>query len=412
MNRITQLIFLVLFPFLPLLAWFLSRFTSTEIDVFITFLFIPIACFILIKPKINFPKYLIFLVLFTVYDLASVYLNDLVPSYTNFLKFTLANRNVIASLVFFVIENTSFDEKFIKTMNRNIFIIVIISLLVSLVQLKNPTFFTNPSITENIGNETFLSENRIFSIYSWLDLNSLGVTFPILLAILLSFFSNIKGASPVIILTGIIVSFLTKARYVMLSTLIVFSQLFFVSKINFTKKASMIVIFFASILISIGVARALGYNVQQVVDERILEKGTNMGSANARVLSFYVFLKVFPEDPVFGVGPVTRSDVVRLLGGRAPLIHIGYLSYLYYYGLIGCFFFFMGLYFLLRKAWDIGKRNEFWAGFYGLLSFYFANTTMVYFDISEMGIILIVLYLRYFSEKEELEPSTSVAEQI
>jgi hypothetical protein len=269
--------------------------------------------------------------------------------------------------------------------------------------LKNPSFFVAPYVSENIDNETYLTESRVFSIYSWLDLNSLGITFPILIAILLSFFSQKKGTTPVLIFTGIIVSFLSKARYVMLSTLIVFSQLFFVSKINFNKKASIIVIFFASILIMISVTRALGYNIQQVIDERILERGTNMGSAHARVLSFYVFVKVFPENPIFGVGPQTRSEVIRLLGGRAPLIHIGYLSYLYYYGLIGCFFFFLGIYFLLQRAWIAGSKNEFWAGFYGLIAFCVANATMVYFNLSEMGIVLIVIYLRYFSEKSESE---------
>jgi hypothetical protein len=408
MNRITQLALLVLFPFLPFWAWSVAMVRDTGIDVFVTLLFIPFAFYTLIKPNINFPKYLAFFLIFTIYDLCSIYIFDLVPSYTNMLKYTFSNRNVMAFIVFFVIENTSFDEKFIKTMNRNIFIIVIISLLVSIVQLKNPEFFVAPFIFNNIDNETYLTESRIFSIYSWVDLNTLGITFPILLSILLNFYHNVRGSSPVIILTGIIVSFLTKARYVMISTLIVFSQLFFISKITFGRKASIIVIFVASILISMGVAKALGYNIQQVIDERILEKETNMGSASARVLSFYVFLKVFPEHPLMGVGPQTRSEVVRLLGGRAPLIHVGYLSYLYYYGLVGCFFFFMAIFFLIRHAWIVGVKNEFWAGFYGLLAFCFANMTMVYFNMGEMGIILIVIYLRYFTENPELKTTPAI----
>jgi hypothetical protein len=258
-----------------------------------------------------------------------------------------------------------------------------------------------------MGNETFLNESRIFSIYSWIDLNSLGVTFPILIAILLSFFSQKKVASPIIILSGIIVSFLTKARYVMISIIIVFSQYFFISKISLSKKATILIIFFGSILISLSVAKAMGYNIQQVIDERILEKSTNMGSANARILSYYVFLKVFPEHPLFGVGPETRPEVVRLLGGRAPIIHVGYLSYLYYYGIFGCFFLFLAIFFLLKRAWTIGSKNEFLAGFYGLLAFCLANTTMVYFNFSEMGIILVVIYLRYFSEKSDSELSAA-----
>jgi hypothetical protein len=254
-----------------------------------------------------------------------------------------------------------------------------------------------------MGNETFLNENRIFSIYSWLDLNTLGITFPIFIAILLSFFSHKKISAPLIIISGVIVSFLTKARYVMISMIIIFSQYFFISKISLGKKATILMIFFGSILISISVAKAMGYNIQQVIDERILEKNTNMGSANTRILSYFVFLNVFPEHPLFGVGPETRPEVVRLLGGRAPIIHVGYLSYLYFYGLFGCFFLFVAIFFMLKRAWTIGSKNEFLAGFYGLLAFCLANTTMVYFNFSEMGIVLVIIYLRYFSEKSSIE---------
>jgi hypothetical protein len=407
MNKITQLIFLVLFPFLPFWAWILSLVRHTEIEMFLTIVLVPIAFYLMITPKINFPKYLTFFTLFTVYHLCSVYINDLVPPETTSLKFFLADREVLACFFFFVTENTHFDERFIRIMSRNIFFVVGISLIVSLLQLKNPSFFVRPSIIANINNETFLSENRIFSIYSWLDLNSLGITFPILIAILLSLFSHKKMASPIIILSGIIVSFLTKARYVMISAIIVFSQLFFTSKINFSKKVSILIIFAGSILISMSIAKTLGYNIQQVIDERVLEKSTNMGSANARILSFYVFLKVFPDHPLLGVGPQTSAEVVRLLGGRDPIIHVGYLSYLYFYGLTGCFLLFVAIFFMLRRAWIIGSKNEFWAGFFGLLAFCFANTTMVYFNFSEMGIVLVFIYLRYYSEKSELELSAT-----
>jgi hypothetical protein len=62
---------------------------------------------------------------------------------------------------------------------------------------------------------------------------------------------------------------------------------------------------------------------------------------------------------------------------------------------------------LLRDAWIVGTKYEFWGGFYGLLSFCVANTTMVYFNLSEMGIVLVILYLRYFKETSSLELATS-----
>jgi len=89
--------------------------------------------------------------------------------------------------------------------------------------------------------------------------------------------------------------------------------------------------------------------------------------------------------------------VLDLLGGEAFVIHVGYLSYLYYYGFTGAFFIFMALILLLREAWLVGKRHEFWGSFYGLLGFALANFTFVYFNFSEMGIILAVIYMRYYN---------------
>ena len=58
----------------------------------------------------------------------------------------------------------------------------------------------------------------------------------------------------------------------------------------------------------------------------------------------------------------------------------------------------------------IGKKYLFWGSFYGLLAFCFANTTFVYFNFSEMGIILAVIYLKYYEDKSEVEPSGIDAE--
>jgi hypothetical protein len=405
MNRLQQLLFLVLFPFLPLWAWILYKVHPTHIEMIMNVVLVPFALYIIISPKVNIPKYLTFFILFTIYHLASVFIYHLVPADTTTIKFLLSNRNILACLLFFVAENTEYDDRFIKIMNINIFLVVIISLIVSLIQLKNPSFFVAPFILENLTNETFLSENRIFSIYSWVDLNTLGISFPIFIAILLSFYYHKKLAAPLSIIAGLIVSFLTKARYIMISMIIVFSQYFFSAKISLSKKATIVIVFFASILISLNVAKALGYNIQQVIDERILEKSTGMGSASARIISYYVFVKVFPEHPIFGVGPETRPEVVRLLGGRAPIIHVGYLSYLYFYGLVGCTFLFLSMYFMLKRAWTIGSQHQFLAGFYGLFAFCLANTTMVYLNFSEMGIVLVMIYLRYYSEKQENVPA-------
>jgi O-antigen ligase len=127
-----------------------------------------------------------------------------------------------------------------------------------------------------------------------------------------------------------------------------------------------------------------------------------MASAKARITSYEAFLIKFPEHPLLGVGPKTRPDVIELLNGEAPLIHVGYLSYLYFYGVVGCLILFLAIFFLLRDAWIVGKRDNFWGSFYGLVSFCLANLTFVYFNFSEMGIVLSVIYLRYYNYKSSL----------
>jgi O-antigen ligase len=137
----------------------------------------------------------------------------------------------------------------------------------------------------------------------------------------------------------------------------------------------------------------------QVVTNRILEKSTGFGSAKARIESLNVFLKIFPENPWFGVGPQTGIDVLQLLRGITTSIHVGYLSYLYFYGIIGAMFVFLTLFFLLKDSFEIGKKFLFWGSFYGLLSFCFANLTFSYFNFSEVGIVLAVVYMRYYKER-------------
>lgn len=401
---------MILFPFYPIWGWAFTMVTNKNITTFINFLWIPVVLFYIINKSNKLPKYLVFLIIFTVFHIASAYFNGIIRSDSEIFFYLLFDVNVVACALLFIIENTEFDEKFIKIMNRNIFLVVMISLAVSLIQVKFPSFFVSPAITEGDENSAFLADTRILSIYSWLNINSIGITFPILISLLISVFELKDKKFPLIIFSGIIVSFLTKARYVMISTMMVFSQLFMSSKLSIRNKIIYISFFFISILTIEVLAESYGYSIQQVIDERILEKGDDMQSANARITSYYVFLQKFPENPWFGVGPETRADVVELLGGEAPLIHIGYLSYLYFYGIAGFLILLISIFYLLKRAFMIGKKYLFWGSFYGLLAFCFANTTFVYFNFSEMGIILAVIYLKYYEDKSEVEPSGIDAE--
>lgn len=394
MNKITQNLFQVIYPFYPLWAWISLSFLHFPPDKILIILLLPILIHIIWKIKMMVPAYLVFFILFTLFHLVSVFYNNLVPSNTTWYLFIFSDTNVLACLLFLVIENTNFDEGFITKMNRNILLIIALSLVVSIIQVKNQLFFFNTGLEDE--DLAYSGDNRNASIYSWLGSNSVAVTFPILLSILLSVYDFKSKPFPLISISGIIVSFLTRARVVMISSIMAFLQLLLVKTIPLKKKIYVIAFFVAGILLLIGISQMAGFDINKIINERILEKDNEMGSAKARILSYDVFMMKFPENPYFGVGPKTRNDVIDLLGGDAPIIHVGYLSYLYYYGFFGAVLLFLALLFLMKDAWIIGKEHGFWGAFYGLLGFAIANITFVYFNFSEMGIILAVIYMRYY----------------
>ena len=408
MNKIVKNLFIWLLPFYPIWAWLCLTFTKKPIFYPLGLILIICAVYFLITQPKKLPNYVLFYILFATYHVGSIIYNNTFPieaSKSNFILFL--DNHVRTCLFFIIIEHTIFDDEFIEKLNKRIFIIVIISVIVSLIQSKKPEFFFNVEADSDF---VYISENRVFSIYSWLGLNSGGVTFPILISILLNVY---KLNKPIVLfgtLSSIVVAFLTKARYVMISTLIVLSQLLIDKKISLSKIFISLSFFIFGLFVIVIIAQSTGYDINKVINERILEKGNDMGSAKARILSYEVFLKVFPDNPLFGVGPSTRQNVIDLLMGEAVIIHVGYLGYLYYYGLIGCLFFFLAVFFILKNAWIVGIRDKFWAVFYGLLAFLLANFTFEYFNFSEMGILIGIVYLRYFNYQETLAIEESFEE--
>jgi hypothetical protein len=407
MNKIIQYAFLILLPFYPLWAWLTFTMTKKNISIFTIVLFIPVLIFYLASKKIKVPNYLILFILFTIYHFTSIIVNNIIPPLINPVFYVLSDVNLLAIVVLLVVENTDFEDWFILAMNRLIFILVLISLVVSIIQIKSVTFFVSPEITTNPATITYLEQHRNFSIFSWININSLGITFPIVVAILLSFSSSDKSRSPVVILSSMIVSFLTRARYVMISTIVAISQLFFVKKIETRKKIYLLVLIMVFVGLLLFLANTYDFNIQQIISNRILERRTGGKSAGARIASLNVFLEVFPQHPWFGVGPQTRFDVLRMLKGITTSIHVGYLSYLYYYGIAGASLLFVTLYLMLKRAWMAGKNQDFWGGFFGLVTFCFANTTFTYFNLNEAGVILVMIYLKYYTDKSKLKKKKS-----
>lgn len=141
MDKFVQYLFLILFPFYPLWAWLSYSLTKLHINKLVILVLLPITLYYIIVQRLKLPRYLLLFFIFTIYHFILVFINHLVPLDTNWLFYVFSDTNVFACVAFFIIENTEFDEKFIHRLNRCIFVTVIITLIVSIIQIKYPYFF-------------------------------------------------------------------------------------------------------------------------------------------------------------------------------------------------------------------------------------------------------------------------------
>ena len=113
MNKLIRNLFILLFPFYPLWAGYVY-FIKKPIDFLVGILLIPIALYYIVFVNKKLPKYLLFFIIFTIYHLCSVFINDTFPKGASKVYFLLSDPNILACLFFIIIEYSVFDEKFIK----------------------------------------------------------------------------------------------------------------------------------------------------------------------------------------------------------------------------------------------------------------------------------------------------------
>jgi O-antigen ligase len=396
------LFILVLYPFI---SFFLLRYFGLGLNNTFALLILLGFIIILFEPNQNFkpiivPKYIWFFILFMIFQLFS---NVFILGMQINIKYLINNRFIPLVFYFLIVENLpQIHNNDYKKVISILFLVVIASTIVILIQSINPVFFIDPGYTalyeETKGDNTQL---RLPSIYSWNGSIAAGFSSISIAAILLSDYFKSKRTIYIIlvlILTAVVV-ILVKARWIMvnyISLLIMFLIYRKVRIVNFLRISVIIIIVG---LLSFFVLKRFNVNVDRIINERILEKqsgGIIKGSGSTRILAFELFYKLFPEKPIFGAGQQITKELDILLASRSSQIHVGYLSLYFYFGIVGGTIYLMFLIFLTKRLYRHALFHGYWGPFFGWLGFLLANLTLVYLYPWDAGLMLCFILDRHY----------------
>lgn len=364
------------------------------------------------KP-VRFPKYLLFYLFFILY----VFYADLIMLDKPFKISYLSSNKLIGGFNFMlIIENLYIPKKhynFIINISKKILVIAFLVILYQ--QVINSNFFMRQGLTDDkaIAGDNV---NRLYSIYSWIGhILSCGLSFVPIFIIVTEELDKKKKKIVFWLIMGTIFAFLTKQRWLMLNFSFVFFLFFINYKYKFRRFIKYLLIVPVIIFTSFIVLDYVGVNAKGIVEERILEsdkKDLSKKTASTRLLAFEAFNKFYWDNPITGIGNIkygmgstehSKQDykLKQFLKGRSSQIHVGYLSLLYMYGLIGAIFFLSFLYLFIKSLYINAKMTNYWGPFLAFLGFAVGNLIDVNFQVFEMGLI-IALFANKFHYQNSL----------
>ncbi len=307
-----------------------------------------------------------------------------------------ALHNFVIFLVIVIIYNTSYTEDFILKSIKIIRILLISVAGISIIQIFFPSFM----------NAIYLLKHYTYTIYTvrrisflgFLDLNEFGLSFIPLMSVFIgyNFYKNDKYFFA-FILTGIITA-ISNTRYVIVGYIILLSQLLFLYQKSFVKKIRTILIVFIVIIVAVSFLDIIGYNLSKFYYARLLHEGSIYDTSRYRALE--TFSLFFEKNMFFGTGVRITSDIreaSREIGSSQ--IHVGYLSHLISYGLIGSILLFSFWFFLVRKLYLNAKETGYWGSLTALLIFLWGQATLVQMTIFFVGLVYALIFDKYIQDK-------------
>jgi hypothetical protein len=401
LNHTTKSIFFILL-FSPLLAyayseWFRLPKTFNVLMVFVLFIY-GVLFFVNVK-SLYIPVFAKYIMLFAIYRSVWLLLLD-----TDRHIYTQTYHHILFFSIFFtliMIYNGSYTEKFIKNSVLVMKITVILAAVASIIQVFDFSFLDarhvyTDKIPEYAEIENLYSYRRP-SVFGYIEQAALGLAFIPLLSALVGYLLVKKDKNYIIfLLLGGIVAFLSNTRFVMVGYLIISLQALVFHKVRFMGYVKYVVVVGISTVFFYYSLQYLGYDFSQWYEERLLSEGSIEKTTRYKAIDN--FLKFFPQNPVFGTGELTEEvrEASRAVGSSH--IHVGYLSHLVYYGIIGCFFLFGAWFFILKRFYKTAKHSNYWGSFFAFLMFLWSFATMSQPSIFYYGLIFAFIFDKYFRD--------------
>ncbi len=393
-NTFNYFIYALLFT--PILGYFSFTYTGfSPIQLLSYSTLVLIFVFIITtREGIIIPKFLYFYFCYIIYifiwRLYNGYIED-----KGLDKYIFNNFHLYTALLIIIIYNVKIDELTFQNSIKIIKTILIIALIVSLIQLLiNPNFYTRTLGWAGEGGSIYLSRRP--SIFSYVSDNDGGISglayFSLILSICsienkirqLIFFSIIAG----------LFAILTNGRYVMIGYVLVALQ--FLIKQSPTKTIKYLIYFSLVVLIGYYIyTDLLGFNLKDLAQDRLFAEGDIRNTT--RYLAYEVFLKYFPQNPFFGTGVHLTDEIKRVVNeGGSSQVHVGYLSHLISYGIVGSLLLFSFWFSLARDLYKKAKVTGFYGAFFAFIVFLWANVTFVEYNIFYPGVIVALVLSEYY----------------
>ncbi len=402
-------LFLLLFS--PIIAYIyallgVSQLTFIELLNIIFFSYGVI--YVLTKRHIRIPLFVWFVLFFALYR---VVWNGLlyIEGDRTFQSFLFQSiRGLTIFFVLTLIYNTRFSEAFIKKSIVVIKITVIVAVIASIIQVLIPEFLSAGAFfRDDYELSHDLYRVRRSSIFGFVGPGTLGLSFIPLLSVLVGYLVYKRNNSYLLFLVmGGGVALLSNTRYIIVGFVLVTIQLLANKRLSLTGTIKYAVTIGLVLLLAWQILEYLGYDFFQWYDTRLLAEGSITGTT--RYYAILNFLEFFPRAPIFGTGILTDEIRAASHAYGSSHIHVGYLSHLVYYGVIGCFFLF-GYWFLLAKnLYQTAKKTNYWGSFFAFLVFLWSFATMSQPSVFYYGLLFAFVFDKYHRDIYESNNAKTV----